>query len=615
MDVFEVSGFNVGRDDSGVNFLDPSQAFDTLRNGFVYRQEIKSRLGFSRFANRLSDGSRVMGIFENVVPSGANQLLVCSKEFLYRYDSGTDSFIQLANNGAAPAGGFAITSDSAYVTGTTYLTKDGLQRFVFTGSGMSDVYYYDGTDVRSFTVDNPDYQAPAAGALTRARRVLWFGERLNFFVPTIAGQAENQAVLYSGIRDSSGNGDKFNVPGSGQLSADTYENMLGALILGDVVIMNFERSNWTLEKTRDAFNPYFVRKIPSVIGTNAGFSAVTWDYEVKSVGRTGLITTDGRQSLRFDNLLPYFTQDEIRQEDFELTYGGFDRINGQFFFAYKDNIANPDLTTQDKVLVYNYEEKTWSINDQRFSVFGQTDQGHNLTWNDIDETENPAWARMDETEEIWNKIGILDETQKTLAGDDLGFVYQINTDFDDYFVDITAITAASSAVVTVDPSAFQVGDRVVFANVEGMTEINGQIGTISSASTTSITVNIDSSLYTAYTTGGSVSKLIDFEAKLVPFNPYRPEGRRCYVSHLEFLLNTNAGGLNVDIYMDGETAPFKSAELLPSDSTTKPREWITVVVNQEANFLNFDLKRESSSNQTIISSIRIHASKGGLTAG
>jgi co-chaperonin GroES (HSP10) len=615
MDIYEISGFDVGRDDSGVNFLDPAQTFDVLRNGFVYRQELKTRLGFSQFANRLSDNTRVMGIFENIVPNGDNQLLVISKEFLYKYDSGTNSFIQIANAGSAPAGGFAIASDSDYVSGTTYLTKTGAQRFVFTGSGMSDVYYYDGTDVRSFTLDNPDYQAPAAGALTKAKRVIWFGERLNFFVPTIAGQSENQAILYSAIRNSAGNGDKFNTSGSGLLSCDTYENMMGATILGDIIVMNFARSNWTLEKTRDAFNPYFVRKVPSVLGTNAGFSAVSWDYEVKSVGRTGLISTDGRQSLRFDNKLPYFTSDNISQADFELTYGGFDRINGQFLFAYKDNIENPDLTTQDKVLVYNYEEKTWSINDQRFSVFGQTDQGYNLAWNSIDETEDPSWGRMDTTEEIWNKIGILDDTQKTLAGDNLGFVYNINTDYDDYFVAISGITAASSAVVTVSESAFQVGDRVIFENVEGMTEINGQIGTILSASTTSITVDIDSSLYTAYTSGGSVSKLIDFEAKLVPFNPYRSQGYRCYVSHLEFLLNTNAGGLNLKIYIDGEDTPFKSAELIPTTNTTKTREWITVVVNQEANFLNFDLSRESASNQTIITAIRIHTSKGGFTAG
>ena len=139
MDVFEISGFDTGKDDAGVNFLEPAKAFDVLRNGFVFRQELKSRLGFTKFAERLSDESRVMGIFENVVPNGEIELLVCSKEFLYTYDSGTNTFTQLANNGAAPAGGFSISSNSDYVTGTTYLTKTGAQRFVFTEIGRAHV--------------------------------------------------------------------------------------------------------------------------------------------------------------------------------------------------------------------------------------------------------------------------------------------------------------------------------------------------------------------------------------------------------------------------------------------------------------------------------------------
>jgi hypothetical protein len=228
---------------------------------------------------------------------------------------------------------------------------------------------------------------------------------------------------------------------------------------------------------------------------------------------------------------------------------------------------------------------------------------------------------MDETEEVWNKIGILDNIQKTLAGDNLGFVYQINRDFDDYFVNISAITTAAQAVLTVDPSAFISGDRVVIRNVIGMLDgdgdsgINDQIFTVFSATTTSITLPLDSTVLTAYISGGTISKVIDFEGKLVPFNPYRAEGRKCYLSHIEFLLNTNAGDLTAFISIDGEETPFKECQLIPSKATRKDREWITVIVNQEANFFNIDFSQEIYQTQTVISSIRLHASKGGLTAG
>lgn len=70
---------------------------------------------------------------------------------------------------------------------------------------------------------------------------------------------------------------------------------------------------------------------------------------------------------------------------------------------------------------------------------------------------------------------------------------------------ITAISKAASAVVTA-ANDFAISDIVAFAAVAGMTEINGLVGTLSAASATSFTVNIDSSLFTTYTSGGTATK-------------------------------------------------------------------------------------------------------------
>ncbi len=621
MDIFEITGYQTGVDNSGVTFLNPADAFDSILNGFIYRQVLQSRLGFSRFANRIADETRIMGIFENVNPQDSTlQLLVCSKQFLYRYDGGTNSFIQIPMAGSAPIGGFGITNNEDYVSGISYADKNNQGRFIFCSRGMSDIYYYNGVSVYSFTQDtgahdgvNNDFTNPPGQILTKATYVEFFGNRLNFFMPVLNAVQFPQAVLYSAVRDASGNGDKFNQPGAGQLGADTFEIMKGTNVLGDFMIINFQRSNWTIQKTGNAFNPYFFRKVPSVLGTDASFSDVSWAYEVKSVGKTGLITTDGRQSLRFDNKVPYFTEDLIDQSEFELTYGGFDRQNEQFMFAYRSNASPLTDITQDKVLIYNYKEETFSINDQRFSVFGQSDAGANLVMNDIDETQDSSWGRMDTTEEVWDKIGIEATVQKTLAGDNLGFIYQINTDFDDYLATISAITQAGNAMITIEASAYMPGDRVIFENIGGMVELNGQIGTVLSRTDTSLTVDLDTTLYTPYTSGGVVSKTIQFEATMSPFNPYRKLGNKVYLSHIEFLLNTNAGSVTVDIYEDEEQAPFKSAKLVPSQTTTKAKEWITISVNSEANFMTMVLSNESSGSQTLITSVRIHCSIGGFT--
>lgn len=70
---------------------------------------------------------------------------------------------------------------------------------------------------------------------------------------------------------------------------------------------------------------------------------------------------------------------------------------------------------------------------------------------------------------------------------------------------ITGISQAASAVVTVGVHTFAVGESVYFSGVVGMTQINGLRGTITATGATDITVAIDSSAFTAWSSGGTVN--------------------------------------------------------------------------------------------------------------
>jgi|GEM_PF-1785469 len=646
MDVYEVVGYVTGIDNAGVNFLDPVDAFERLENGNVYRQELLSRKGFTRFGNQLGDvtlapavidKSRVMGIFEDVNPqTSVITTIAISKEYFYVYNGVTNTWDQIPFNARLLAisatYSLGISDNSSYISGVTYpfynpsavvgppaipITFNG-PRFIFCSKGMSEIYFYNGTNIGVYTnaTDNPTYQAPSLGALSKATYVTWFANRINFIKPVIATIEYPQSILYSAEQNNAGNGDKFNTSGSGRLDADTYEILKGINVISDYMIINFQRSNWTLRKTRDAFNPYFIEKTPSVLGTDASFSTVAWNYEVKSVGKTGMLTTDGRKSLRFDNKIPYVTSRLMDQEQFELIYGGFDRITEQFLFTFRQNASGLSPVTQDKILAYNYKEATWSIDDQRFSVLGQSNAGQALSMASISgSVKHPTWYRADTTEETMNEIGTTLGRQKTLAGDNDGFIYQINEGFDDYFTNISAISKAANAVVTIDPANFQIGDEVILLNVGGMEEIEDKIYTVISATATSVTLNEDSRNFTTYTTSGSIEKVIPFEAEMSPFNPFRPNGRRVYVSHVEILLNTVSTPIYLDVYEDEEESPFKTVLLQPNATLTKKRQWITATIDQEANFITLVVRNKSYTHQTIISSMRIHAKQGGLTTG
>jgi len=634
MDIFEITGFRTGVSREGVDYLQPSDSFQNISNGFIYRQILQSRQGIGYFAPRLVDETRIMGIFEHTLPDSSKNLLAFDLNFLYKYNTGTGIFDQIPFGGSmAGYAGFNISSNEFYISGTSYPTSSNTQRFVFCGEGItpnaggSAIFFFDGTNVLDYTnvADNPDYAAPPQGPLTRAIYVIWFNNRINFMVPTVNSITYNNGTLFSGFSDAAGNGDKFNVAGSGLFIADTYQNMTGASILGQIMIHNYDRMAFTMEKTKDAFNPYFGRFVPGVLGTNAKFSAVSWNDTIRSIGKTGILGTDGRQNLRVDNKIPYFTADEIDALEFEQTYGGFDRLNNQFLWSYVN--SGTDDTTQNRVLSGNYEENTWSFYDMRVTVFGQTDLGINLNWDDIDETAGPAsWATWDTTEEIWNKIGLGVSVQKTLAGDDLGFIYELNSDNDDYFTTISAVVTGATTTLTVAATGIQAGDLVTIASVEGMTQLNNfdpatnemlkDLYLVLSATPTSIEVQVDSTLFDAYTPNtGTVSTPINFSAETIPFNPYRSEGFRCFVSHVEFLIDTNGGGLFVDVFADQQETPFKRDVKLQTSSVNQASEWITMIVDQEANFITFNLKQNSPASQVKLASLRIHCNRGGLTSG
>ncbi len=70
---------------------------------------------------------------------------------------------------------------------------------------------------------------------------------------------------------------------------------------------------------------------------------------------------------------------------------------------------------------------------------------------------------------------------------------------------VTAITQASSAVVTVGTHQFLAGESVYFSSVSGMTQINGLRGLISAVTASSITVAINSTAFSPYVSGGTVN--------------------------------------------------------------------------------------------------------------
>jgi len=103
---------------------------------------------------------------------------------------------------------------------------------------------------------------------------------------------------------------------------------------------------------------------------------------------------------------------------------------------------------------------------------------------------------------------------------------------------ITGITAASPGVITCVGHGFTTGRRVYLASIGGMTELNGRTFTVTvlSADTFTLTdmwgVAVDTSAYTAYTSGGTAAQLYQIVSPY-PLSALRDSAGCCLMSSVQ----------------------------------------------------------------------------------
>lgn len=190
---------------------------------------------------------------------------------------------------------------------------------------------------------------------------------------------------------------------------------------------------------------------------------------------------------------------------------------------------------------------------------------------------------------------------------------------------ITAITNASQAVVSVTNHNFVAGQHFYIDQVTGMTEINGLNGLVVSVSGNDITVDIDSSGFTAYSASGEIQNLdadsegqivasgtylgggvcervMGFSAKSKKFN-FLNEDKSSYLGYIDFLANvTESGEIAVDIFTDyDESNPINDVDdsyinkqfetqADPYSSQQKAKEWHRFYCPTDAQYFSYNLK-------------------------
>lgn len=422
------------------------------------------------------------------------------------------------------------------------------------GAGTSDpIHYYDGTTWTAFTPNLDTTGTPQV--LQQALLLLPFRGRMLAF-NTYEGTSIASSVHYAQrIRWAAigtpiaANSWYDDTPGKGGfLDIPTSQSITAVGFVRDNLVIYCERSTWQLRFTGNQISPFIIEKINSELGAESSFSAVQFDTSLVGVGDKGIVECDSFSSKRIDIKIPNFVF------DFNNTNNGVKRVQGVRDFINRlvywtvptESEGQKDVIYPNQRLVYNYENDSWAIFDDNFTAMGtyypttRLTWGTHITWADAHfkwyqpNSYNPEIVAGDHQGFI-SYPDALSKNQESLYITDItgnattattitspshnlqtGQVISISnipasTPFANSLNNpklglITGATQANPCEITSASHGLSTGDEVQIYDVGGMTELNGFVFTITVTGTNTFTLDgIDSTSYTAYTSGGTWS--------------------------------------------------------------------------------------------------------------
>jgi hypothetical protein len=211
----------------------------------------------------------------------------------------------------------------------------------------------------------------------------------------------------------------------GFTDADTNEKIVSAAIIQDTLIVGFQFSTWRLRFTGNFIQPFIWERINTQLGSEATFSAVSFDQSVLMISRRGIIGATFNDVQRIDLEVPDF----VNRFDTGLNELGMNRIQGirdyqkrLVYWLYCDEASNNQ--TPNKILCYNYEDNTWSTFTQSFTTLA------NYQLTNSDNTWQTWFSEWVGDTSTWNTPLEQSNTPIVVAGDLQGNVWQImNQDY------------------------------------------------------------------------------------------------------------------------------------------------------------------------------------------
>jgi len=355
--------------------------------------------------------------------------------------------------------------------------------------------------------------------------------------------------------------------GGGWIDATTDEAIISAEFIKDRLIVYFERSTWELAHTGNQAQPFLWQQLNTELGSQAMNSTVSFDKVVLTIGERGIQACNGANVQRVDEKIP----DEVFQ--IRTTDNSSDRIAGirdfrseMVYWAFPTIEANTlSSTYPNKVLVYNYKNGSWAMNDDTFTAFGYFQQPEGKTWADLNDF---TWAEWNTP---WDSGTTQSAYKQIIAGNQHGFIVIIDSDlsYNASSLQITNISydeATEIPTLTINDHTLEDGDFIKLKNVTVNVKTAGgvavetvllsEIYKISVITSDTITIKIekdtfqnDSTYKYNYIGGGTAERVSKIDILSKQWNFYLKEARAIYLAHIDFIVNrTPSGELTIDYY-------------------------------------------------------------------
>jgi len=383
---------------------------------------------------------------------------------------------------------------------------------------------------------SPWIQTSSGNPIQLQDTVIWSWNGTPYYTTlTPAGETSSPTAYY---QDQTGLG--------GNLPAGTGQPIITITNNEDVLLIGFGGAG---RKTRFVYTgndlqPFLFYNINSELPSDSTFSAITLDKGAIDIGAYGIAMTDQQSSQRVDLDIP----DSVFQ--IQALNNGAQRVNAVrdfyrewIYFTYPVNTSPWKFPTQ--TFLFNYRDNTWGVLYENFTAHGTFRPMLKKSWLTIGYNSWNNWR------EPWNSGANSPSFPSIVAGNPQGYVLikgqgtgeatsgtisaianssgntQITSinhcvQVGDYLyfsgalsstvATITNITQAIQATVTAT-NTFVAGQYVYISEVLGMTQINGMTAQIISATGTSFVINIDTSTYTAYTSGG-IATFLPLQAQI-----------------------------------------------------------------------------------------------------